>query len=263
MKTTNRFITAMAAMFLLMSTYSFSQDAKPPMYLSVTTMYWNSDSDMSMDDWKAGEKEYMDKVTSKNEHVLWAGYCTHLLTPNSNEVLYAQTYPSWEAIDKAAARSAELEKEAWPDQAAREAFLKNMNSAYADFHSDEIYATLPGVKEMTGELPDDAIIYIRENKRAYPNDGTAKEFNGFMNRTLENVIKKNDYIKGYYPSQHNWGADRRDFMQAFYLNSLGDLDKMFDKNIELMQATFTKEESKAMGKYFRSHGDYIYSVVKL
>lgn len=263
MKTTNQFLTAIAAMLLLMSTYSFSQEEKRPMYLSVTTMYWNSDSDMSMDDWKAGEKEYMDKVTKKNEYIMWAGYFTHLLTPNSNEVVYGQTYASWEDMDKATKRSVELEKEAWPDEAVREAFLKKMNSAYADYHSDEIYATLPGAKEVQGELPDDAILYVRQNKRAFPKDGTPEELKGFMNRMLENVINKNDYIRGYYPSQHAWGSDRRDFDQAFYLNSLGDLDKMFTKNQELMKATFTKEESEAMGKYFKSHGDYIYGVVKL
>lgn len=263
MKTTNQFFTAIAAMFLLFSAFSFSQEEKRPMYISVTTMYWNSDSDMSMDDWKAIEKEYFDKVTKKNEHVIWAGYFTHLLTPDSNEVVYAQTYPSWEAIEKAAARNTELENAAWPDKTAREAFLKKMNSAYADFHSDEIYATLPEAKMSSAELPEDAILYIRKNKHAFPKDGTKEELKGFMDRMLTNVINKNDYIKAYYPNQHVWGSDRRDFVQAFYLDSLGDLDKMFKKNQELMKAAFTKEESKAMGKYFKSHGDYIYGVVKL
>ena len=148
MKTTNRFFCAIAAMLLLFSTLSFSQEDKRPMFVSATTMYWNSDSDMTMDEWKAGEKEYMDKVTSKNEYIMWGGYFTHLMTPNSNEVLYAQTYPSWEAMGKAAARSAELEKEAWPDEATRKAFLDKMNSAYANFHSDEIYAKIAGAKFM-------------------------------------------------------------------------------------------------------------------
>jgi hypothetical protein len=263
MRTKNQFFAALAFVLLLTSTFSFAQDDKRPMYLSVTTMYWNADNDMSMDDWKAGEKEYMDKVTSKNEYIMWGGYFTHLLTPNSNEVVYGQSYPNWEAMEKAAARSAELEKAAWPDKVVREAFLKKMNSAYSDFHRDEIYATIPGVKALNGELPDGAILYIRENKRAYPDSSPEGEFSGFMKRTLENVINKNDYIKGYYPSQHNWGSDRRDFIQAFYLNSLGDLDKMFTKNTELMKAAFTEDEAKAMGKYFKGHGDYIYSVIKL
>lgn len=262
MKTTNRFFTAIVVVLLLISTYSFSQEERP-MYVSATTMYWNPDSDMSMDDWKAGEKEYMDKVTKKNEHIKSARYYTHLMTPNSNEVMYVQTYSSWEAIEKAADRSKELENEAWPEEVTRKAFLDKMGSAYADFHSDEIYATLPGAKDVVGELSDDAILYVRKNKRAFPKDGSDKEFSDLSKKMLENVIYKNDYIKGYYPNQHNWGSDRRDFLEAIFLDSMGDLDKMFDKNSELMKEAFTKEESKAMGKYFKGHGDYIYSVVKL
>jgi hypothetical protein len=263
MKTTNRFFTTMAAMLLLISTYSFSQEDKAPMYLTSTTMYWNPDSDMTMDEWKAGEKEYMDKVTKKNEYIIWSGYATHLMTPNSNEVMYAQLYQSWDAIEKASERNAELEKEAWPDAAKREAFLKKMNSAYSNFHSDEIYTTLPWVKDDNGDLPDGAILYIRKNKGAFPKDGSWKEFNDLNKKFLENVVKKNEYILGYYPSQHAWGSDRRDYIEAMYLNSLGDLDKMFEKNQELMKEAFTQDELKAMGKYFDSHGDYVYSVVKL
>ena len=263
MKTTNRFFTPFLAMFFLLSFNSFSQEDTRPKYLTVTTMYWNGKSDMTMDEWKVGEKEYMEKVTKKNEHVNSAAYYTHLITENSNEVLYVQSYKDWDAIDKAAARNTELEKEAWPDETSRKAFLDKMASAYSDFHSDEIYATLPGAKVHSGELPDDAILYVRKNKRAFPEDGSREELMDFSKRMLEDVINKNDFIKGYYPSMHAWGSDRRDFIQAFFLNSLGDLDDMFSKNQELMKATFSKEESKAMGKYFKGHGDYIYGVVKL
>jgi len=263
MKTTNRFFTAIAAMLLLFSSMSFSQEDKRPMYVTVTTMYWSSDSDMSMADWKAGEKEYMEKVTKKNEYIMWAGYFLHLMTSNSNEILYAQTYPSWEAIEKASARNVELEKEAWPDEATRKAFLDKMNSAYAHFHSDEIYATIPGAKTGTFEITDNTIMYMRKNKRAFPKDGSWDEYSKLNEKFLANVINKNDYIKAYYPSVHAWGADRRDFIEVFYLDSMEDLDKMFNKSQELMKGAFTKEESMAMGKYFKSHGDYVYSVVKL
>jgi len=38
---------------------------------------------------------------------------------------------------------------------------------------------------------------------------------------------------------------------------------MFEKNSELSEAAFTEEESKAFGKYFRSHGDSVYTAIKL
>jgi len=38
---------------------------------------------------------------------------------------------------------------------------------------------------------------------------------------------------------------------------------MFDRNTELMKEALTEEEGKALGKYFKSHGDYVYTAVKL
>lgn len=262
MKTTNRFFTAIAAALLLFSTTSFSQDEDRPDYFSVTTMYWSKDYQGTMDEWKAMEKEYREKVTSKNEHIMGSSYHTHLLTPNSNEVLYVQVYPTWADIDLASARNSELEKEAWPDADAREAFLKKFNSVFSMYHSDEIYATMPGAKLPKEEMTKDMILYMRTNKMAYPKDGSAKEFNGFMKKIQDEVIMKNDYIKGYWPSMHAWGHDKRDFVEAFMIESLSDLEAMFDKNSELMEAAFTEEEGKAFSKYSKSHGDAVYTYVK-
>ena len=260
--TTNRFFISLITIILFWG-LSFSQENARPMYVTMTTMYWNNESDMTNEEWAAGEKEYMEKVTNKNEHIMWAGYATHLMTPNSNEVIYAQTYASWDAIEKAADRSAELEKEAWPDEATRREFLSKMNSAYKIYHSDEIYATVPGAKQLSGELPDGAIVYMRKNKRAFPKDGSWEEYNNLNKKMLENVINKNEHLRAYYPSQHAYGSDRRDFIEIFYLNSLADLDKAFEKNQELTNDAFTEEEREAMGKYFSSHGDFVYSIIKL
>ena len=266
MKTTNRFLTAMVVILMLFSTTIFAQDEeapKRPEYITVTTMYWSKDNDSSMDEWKATEKEYMDKVTSKNEHIIGGWYYTHLLTENSNEVLYVQSYPNWEALDKAAARSSELEKEAWPDEEARKAFLKNMNSAFSNYHSDEIFATLPGAKILPAAPEGDMVLYLRQNKLAFPKDGTNEEFSSLRKKIIDNVINKNEYIKGYYPSIHAWGSDRRDLNEGILLNSLDDLGKMFDRNQELMKEALTEEEGKALGKYIKCHGDYVYTAVKL
>lgn len=266
MKTTNQFFTAIVVMLLLFSTtIIFAQEEAPkrPEYITVTKSYWNSENTSTMDEWKAIEKEYLEKVTKKNEYIVGAGYYTHLMTENSNEVLYVQSYPNWEAIDKAGKRNSELEKEAWPDEEARKAFLKKMNSAYSIFHSDEIYATLPGAKLMEGEKTKDMVMYLRQSKLAFPKDGTREEFVSLRKKILENVIYKNEYIKAYYPSIHAWGADRRDFNEAILMDSLGDLEKMFNRNTELMKEALTEEEGKALGKYFKGHGDYVYTAIKL
>lgn len=261
MKTTNRLFCAIVLILLFFSTSSFSQGDRPD-YFSVTTMYWNKNYEGTMDEWKAMEKEYNEKVTSKNEHIMGSSYHTHLLTPNSNEVLYVQVYPTWADIDLAAARNAELEKEAWPDVDARTAFLKKLNSVFSMYHSDEIYATMPGAKLPKEERTKDMILYMRTNKMAYPKDGSDEEFNGFIKKMQDEVIMKNDYIKAYWPSMHAWGSDKRDFVEAFMIESLSDLEAMFDKNSELMKAAFTEEEGEALGKYYKGHGDAVYTYVK-
>ncbi len=251
-------------MLLFFTATAFTQADQRPEYVTVTTLHWNMDNDdFDMDEWKAVEKEYMDKVTSKNEHIRSNAFYMHYLTADNRELISVTTYNSWEDIDKAGDRSGELEKEAWPDADARKAFLKKQNAYYADFHADEIYATMEGAKFSDQELGEDAILYVRKSQRAFPEDGTFEEFNTLRKKALENVVHKNEYAVEYYPGQHAWGSDRREFIEAFILNSLCDLKKMFDRGAELNKEALTEEEGKALGKYFTGvHGDYLFTPVK-
>ena len=267
MKTANRFLTAMVVILMLFSTTIFAQDeAKKPMYVVATTMYWNMDND-EPGDWTAIEKEYMDKVTKKNQHVMSARFYTHFLTENSSELMYVQTYASWEDIDKAGDRNAELEKEAWPEEEKRKAFLKSRNAFYSNNHSDEIYATMSGAKDMAEAPTKDMILYLRKSHFAFPKDGTMKEYNELSKEYVDNVFKQNDHIKGYYPNMHAWGADRTEFVEAFILDSMDDLDDMLTKNGELFREHWTTEDSRKeywgkWSKYLTGvHGDYIYTMV--
>lgn len=64
-----------------------------------------------------------------------------------------------------------------------------------------------------------------------------KEFN-------EKVTMKNPFIKDYYPHRYAWGADSRDFMEAFLFDSMADLDKSSDKDDELIKAAWPKETDR-------------------
>jgi hypothetical protein len=271
MKTTNRFIIAIAIMLFMITPVTFAQDDAPqrPEYVTVTTMHWNMDNeDFNMKDWIATEKEYLDKVTKKNEFVMGASFYMHRYTPDNREVLYVQAYANWEAIDKAGDRNSELEKEAWPDKDARNAFFDKRDSYYGDFHSDEIYATMSGAKLMTEAPGEDMILYVRKSHFAFPEDGSIKEFNELRNEYLENVTHKNEMIKGYYPNMHAWGTDRTDYIEAFIVDSMDDLDNLFEKQGELFRAHWADEEArkeygKKSSKYFTGvHGDYIYTMIE-
>lgn len=269
MKTTaNLKFTAMASIMLLLNFNVLSQnEGVMPAYVTVTTLHWNMDKeDFSMDAWKAVEKEYLEKVTSKNEHILSASFYTHLFTPDNSEVIYVQTYPSWEAMGKAAGLSAELEKLAWPDEKAAEAFFKNQEDYFDIRHSDEIYAPLVGAKLLPDNNTKDLVLYVRKTYFTFPTDGTEKEFEEMRAENFAKVISKNEYIKGYYPTVHAWGSDRTEFIEAFYVDSLCDMEKMFGKNSELIDQAWPgdsgKKRGEKWGKYFTGvHGDAAYTLV--
>jgi hypothetical protein len=266
--TTNLKFIAITSIMLLLNFSVFAQsEANRPKYLSVTTMHWNMDKeDFNMDDWKAVEKEYLQKVVAKNEHITSASYYTHLFSPDNTEVLYVQTYPSWEAMEKAAERSEELAMQAWPDEKARGNFFKNRDSYFSVNHSDEIYAPLDGAKLIPQNNSKDLVLYVRRTHFTFPEDGSQKEFNEMRAENMSKVLSKNDYIKGYYPNVHAWGSDKTEFVEAFFVDSMCDLEKMFDKNGELISQAWPgdtgKQRGKKWNKYFTGvHGDSAYTLV--
>lgn len=269
MKKTNHIFTALIVFLLLFNTSEISaQDEAPkmPAFYTVTTNHWNMDKeDFDMETWKKMAKEYLEKVTMKNEYILGASTYIHNMTADNTEFLSVQTFASWEDIGKFGKRNEELEKEAWPNENERDAFLKELNSYYANEHSDEIYAPIPGAKLMTEKPTKDMLTYLRVSHFAFPEDGSQEEFKSLRMKGNEAMVQKNEHIKAYYPSVHAWGADKTEYIEAFFLDSVSDLDKMFERNGELMKEAFPDtEENKALGKKWASyftgvHGDYLYT----
>jgi hypothetical protein len=225
MSKSNRFFMALTVLLMLISTTSISQENQQPEYVVVTTLHWNMEmEDFDMDEWKAVEKEYKEKVTSKNEHIMTSGFYMHLFTADNRELLFVQTAKDWAGIDKAASRNFELEKEAWPDEAEREAFLAKRNAYYGAFHSDEIYATLSGAKVLPETPSEDMVLYIRKSQRAFPKDGDMDEFNALRMKFIENVVNKNEHIKGYYgllSKQTSMGCQWSRFYRGLFLKFNG------------------------------------------
>ncbi|MEP1490211.1 MAG: hypothetical protein ABJK28_17465 [Algibacter sp.] len=269
MKTTNPFFVAIVLVLLFLSpTTIFSQEEVPkgPEFITVTTNHWNMDKeDFKLSEWKTAEKEYFDKVTMKNEYIMGASMYLHNMTADNTEFITAQTFASWEDIGKFGERTKALEKEAWPDEAERKAFLKNLNSYYANEHSDEIYAPIPGAKFMAEKPTKDMVTYVRKSHFAFPEEGTMEEFKTLRMEGNAAIVQKNEYVKAYYPHVHAWGSDKTEYIEVFFLDDLADLDKMFDRGDELMKEAYPDtEENKAKGKVWRSyftgvHGDYLYT----
>jgi len=253
----------MAGLLVIVSGGLYAQDR--PRYLTVTKLHRNLENkDVTMDDWKAIEKEYFDKVTAKNELIVSGTVLVHYFTEDNTEILFVNAYKSWEDIEKANLRSEELVKTAWPDEKAREAFINKQNAFYTHEHSDEIYATLEGAK-MPAEKSDKPLVYyIRISDRSFPEDGKAEEIQAMRKEYFDNVTAKNQYVKAYYPERHAWGSDGRDMVEMFVVESLGDLALSMEENQKLVKAHWP-DEKKAdeffdnMDKYMTGfHADYIY-----
>lgn len=263
MKTKITLITMITCMVLLLTGQLAAQER--PAFLTITTIHWNLDyEDFSMDDWKALEKEYFDKVTMKNEYIVSATVLNHYFTADNTEIKIVTGFSSWENIEKAAERSDELAKEAWPDEKAREEFFKKQSAYYTNMHSDEICSTLEGAKMMAEKPTKPMVYYIRVSHRSFPDDGKPEEIQALRKEYKENVIDKNQYIKGYYPSVHAWGSDGRDFIEAFAVESLGDLALSMEENQKLSKAHWPDDKTREeffdkMDKYMTGfHADYIF-----
>jgi hypothetical protein len=240
----------------LLSIGMFAQEDPKPVFITVTTLHRNLDTDMK--NWKETEQEYFDKVTSKNDLIIGSEILNHYFTENSTEVLLISVFRTWEDIKKANDVSDELIKKGWPDEKIRKDFFDKYNTYYSKMHSDEIYSSIGDSKEFKPTSKEPMVVYIRKSQMTLNGQGKGmKEFN-------EKITMNNPYIKGYYPNRHSWGADSRDFLEAYYYDSLSDLEKSSDKQNELIKTAWPKEEDRkvffeGLNKAFTGiHGDFIY-----
>jgi len=269
MKTLNSFFKGITILVFLISASIYAQDYEP-LYVSVTTMHWNMDlKTSSADEWKTIETEYHEKIIMKNEYILSTTVLQHHFTEDSSEILFITVYPSWSAIELAAKRNAELEKEAWPDEAIRAAFLKSQSKFYNSKHSDEIYKTIPGAKIMEEtDLP--LIYYARTNFFTFPDDSSIAindEFMDLINEYNEAVTHKNDHYKAYYPQRHFYGADHTEFVEVFVAETLAELEKGIAMQGKLFREHWKgdarqKEYNDIRTRYLTGiHSDKIFSSV--
>lgn len=259
----------LAAFFalLLLSTSSSAQEDKSYL-ITVTKFHWNMNlKDFKLEEWKAVEKEYLDKVVKKNPLIVGQDILTHYFTDDNTEILLVTVYENWDAIEKAGEKDDELVKAAWPDEKARKAYFDKKNAYYAGNHSDEIYASVPGAKIPKAAFDKDMLYYVRVSHFTLQRDGTNKELLDLNKQYFDAVINKNDLIKAYYPNRHAWGADNTQFTEVYVVESLADLEDALKKDGDLYKANWKDEKARKefeekYDKYFTGkHADYIYKSV--
>jgi len=270
MELKNKFLAGLFVLFMAQTTITFSQDVtgetdQPPI-IAVTTAHINFDNkEGNFQEWQKMEEEYFNKVTAKNDDLMSTGVLMHYYTEDNSEIKFIRVCKNWEAIEKAGESDNELIKEAWPDKEERIAFFSKLGKYYTTQHSDEIYQATEGVKfldeEETGK---EHVYYVRVSHLAFPEDSEPGEIQALHKEYVENVTHKNPLILAYYPYRHLYGADSREFVEVFVVNSLSDLEKSSENIGDLVEAQWPdtekrKEFFQKYNKYFTGwHADYIY-----
>jgi hypothetical protein len=270
MRTFQKFLALAMVLCLWAAPQLAAQDDARPQFVVITTAHWN----LSLDDdtatpeaWAAFEKDYLEKVTKKNEFIMSTAVLRHMYTADNSEALFVATYRTWDDIEKAQARTTELEKAAWPDDAARRAAFNKQDRYYTGEHSDEIYATLPGAKLPAEQVDTSRVAYFQKVYRAYPADGEPGEFEKLRMEYAEKVIHKNPHILAYYPMGHAWGANNRELVDVYIVASLADVAEMNTAIADLEKAAWPDEAKrkaffKKYDRYFTGqHGDYLYTTI--
>ncbi|MAM19784.1 MAG: hypothetical protein ABGW91_15300 [Christiangramia sp.] len=257
------------AMCLFVCPFLFAQESEPetddfkPVFITMTTTHWNGDPETDFSDWLETEKEYFEKVTSKNDLIIGSGFYTHYFTPDNSELVMVNVYQNWEDIEKAEEMNQQLIEEAWPDEAARKKFFDKQTSYYGKEHSDEIYQTMRYRKPLTERSEKPLIYYVRKSDLAMDGQGKPENFKEFD----EKVTQKNSKLKAYYSHRHIWGSNGRELQEVFVFDKLGDIEDFFAEEENLISSAWPdeKEREQFMGdlnKLFSGkHGDYIYRSV--
>ena len=270
MRISIKLLAGLLTFLVLQTNLAFSQetkeeDQKPPVIV-VTKAHANFDyKEGTYKDWLANEKEYFEKVTSKNEYLMNTNVLQHYYTEDNSEVLFVRVCKDWVSIEKAAERDNELTKEAWPDKEERTAKYKEQAKYYTDQHSDEIYRAVKGAKFMADEdRGEQHIYYVRVSHTTWPEDSKPGEIQDMYTEYVENITHKNPDILAYYPYMHLYGADSREFVEVFVVKSLADIEKSADNIKGLAEAHWPdevkrKEFFKRYNQFYTGwHADYIY-----
>lgn len=260
MSSSKKLLNAPLLFLLLICSSLFAQNTP---FVVVTTRHIDlNKTDGSYDEWLKLEKEFFDKVISKNEMIKGAAVYQHRYTPDNSEIVFVRLFDNWNDIEASNQIEDKLVKDAWPDEASGKSFFDKLDSYYTTRHTDEIYSMVPGAKMLAVPPTKDMVLYVQVHEMKPPMTGFMDNF-----KAVSELMGKNEVVKAYYPHRHRWGSNSNDFVEAFIFSSIADMDNFRERSNELMKEMYPDESArnemqKKLNGYFTGHhSDYIYSVI--
>lgn len=133
-------IAALTSCFVFTGSRTAAQEKPDVNYITQTTSKISVPEGMVEDDMWKMQQEYYDKVIAKSTILKHYNIYRHAWGSLGATMVITLEYATWEDIEKFSSVEREaLEKAAWPDEAARKAFLKKLNDFSDPYHRDEIY----------------------------------------------------------------------------------------------------------------------------
>lgn len=239
-------LTTIIVLFTLLTAVVYAQDKSKefkPVYITVTTLHGVGGVDIN--EWKATEQEYFDKVTSKIDLLIAHEVLISNIDNDFSNIKVINVFKSWNDIHKINTIRDDLIALAWPDETLRNQFFEKQNSFYTNHHSDEIFTStnfgFPVKDEVRKNQKNSFAFFIQTSTLSDDNDKDS--YDNYI-KYVKNVFGKNPYIKGYYPQRHLWGDDSRDFIEVFVLNSTSDIKKAIEKNKVLQKELVPDDEKR-------------------
>lgn len=138
--------TAILALSFTSSTV-LAQDEPAVKYIAQTTSEFVMPDGVTREEVQKTFQEYFDKVISKSTIVKHYTMYVHAWGSLGASYVTTMEFDSWEDLDKFNEEFEKLEKAAWPDEAARTAFMKKLGSYSNPHHRDEIYTVMTTMRK--------------------------------------------------------------------------------------------------------------------
>lgn len=237
-------ILFLAVSFILVENVHSQMDSNEfkPFYITVRTLHGTEGSDMY--EWKSVEEEYFNKVISKIDLIVSHEVLISYFNTKLREIKIIDVFRNWNDIKIVHEIRDDLIEKAWPKEEERKVFFEKQNSFYSNFHSDEIYTSTKYAKYLSTELKKaNKRPFVYYEKTSILSDYDQKDSYESYEKYVKNVIYKNASIRAYHSYRHFWGADSREFIEVFVVNSIVDLEDALKTNEELL-VSFVPDKSK-------------------
>lgn len=106
-------------------------------------IFYARNSQMAFSGQGKGYNEYVKNVLHKNPYIKAYYPHRHLWGSDSRDFIEVFVFESLADLEKSADENAKLAKAAWPDEAKRKEFFKEMNKLFTGKHADYIYQNVP------------------------------------------------------------------------------------------------------------------------